>query len=516
MWVAGFGVLTLLLFVLMPTWLSRRIAIRNVLLVTMDSTRADALSCYGGLGVETPNLDRIAREGVRFARCSTVTPVTLPSHCSIFTSTWPLVHGVRRDQGVGLGDAGATLAEMLSRARFRTSAVVGSAVLRQTSGLDRGFADYAAVPSSDDAYAAAAGRPAGEVTDRALEILRKAGKQPFLLWANYHDPCLAMLPLGGDTSRPTAGPELVRSYAAAIGAMDAEVGRLVRALDSLQIAGKTLVVVAGAHGEDLGTHGEKGHGCFLHESTLHVPLILRCPGKILKNRVIEDRVQTIDLMPTVLDYLGQIAAPGAQGRSLRPLVLKMTRGEPPVSFAETDVPTEVFGLASLRSLTAGPWKYIDSPDPELYNLDRDPGETRDLASERPEEAAAMRKQLAAAMNSALQTKAGGDRRITPGDGDLELLRSISYIGKTGVPTAGSGRSAADRTKSPRTHRETIGRYTDAWLLLANGRHAEAEALLRTILAELPDAPYPLRDLASVRAASRDAATPAPPGAGQSR
>ena len=515
-WIAGFAVLTVLLFVFVPAWLSRQAAIRNVLVVTMDSTGADALTCYGGPAAQTPSLDRIAREGVRFARCTTVTPVTLPSHCSIFTSTWPLVHGVRRDWGAKLGDAVETLAEVLGRAGFQTSAIVGSAVLRQISGLDQGFAAYTAVQASSDSHAATAGRPAKEVTDRAIDFLRGMRRQPFFLWANYHDPCLATFSVVAGTAAAPAGPDLAQAYSAAIRTMDTEIGRLVHALDSLQLGSRTLVVITGAHGEDLAAHGEKGHGCFLYESTLHVPLILRCPSKILKNRVIEDRVQTIDLMPTVLDYLRQMAAPAAQGRSLRPLILKATTGEPPAAFAETDVPSEVFGLASLRSLTADKWKYIDSPDPELYNLAQDPGETKNLAAERPDEVTAMRKRLAAAVNAATRTLAGGNRGITPSAEDLELLSSITHIGKSGGPATGSDRDSTDRTKAPRAHVEAIGRYADAWRLVMNARYAEAEAPLRAVLADLPEAPYPLRDLRLVLEELGGATRAVPQGAAGAR
>ena len=430
---------------------------------------------------ENPNLDRLVAQGARFTNCTSASPIGLPAHCTIFTSTWPLVHGVRRDHGTRLTDPNETLAEMLARAGYQTAAIPGSPELPETSGLNQGFAVYAAGQESEGAPGAELTGPRGDRSgNRAAAGRSKKG--PFFIWANYHDPGFPF------SSPPYSGAGIAEAYAKSVTSMDAEVGRLVKGLDDAGLGEKTIVVVVGAHGERLGEHGERGHGCFLYESTLHVPLLLRCPGRIPKGRVVEQRVRTIDLLPTILDYLGRPAAPLAQGRTLRPLMQRKEIRDDRPAFAETDMPADAFGLASLRSLSTDEWKYIDSPDPELYNLAQDPGEGKNLAADRPEILDSMRKQLSSALVAAAQTETGEDRgidaqRTGPRAAEIGWLHCVPQS-----PDIAEARSRPDSSSAPRAHVEAISRYAEARNFISKGEYGEAEAALRAVLSDLPALP----------------------------
>ena len=294
----------------------------NVLLITLDTTRADHLSCYTPpytkAPVESPHLDSLAARGVRFAHATAQVPLTLPSHASIMTGAYPEVHGVRDMGGFVLNKTNTTIATVTHDAGFATAAFVGSLVLSRRMGFANGFATYDDDMGGSREEGQLPGiypeRRAAVVTDHALSWLRRNGGKRFFLWAHYYDPHAPY-----DPPQPFKTTYAKDLYSGEIAYTDEQVGRLLDGLEKQGLGSRTVVVAMGDHGESLGEHGEMTHGIFIYESTMHIPLIIAGPG-IPANKVVEEQVRSIDVMPTVLDFLHLSPAKEAQGVSLRLLI----------------------------------------------------------------------------------------------------------------------------------------------------------------------------------------------------
>jgi arylsulfatase A-like enzyme len=348
----------------------------NVVIITLDTTRADRLSPYGFMNVSLPHLERLAREGVVFDQATSVAPMTLPAHTSLFTGLLPPRHGVRDNADPPLAESQTTLAEVLRARGFRTGAFVGSVVLDPDRGLQQGFDEYRAP--------AARQRRADAVVDDALRWIDTVAGSPYLLWAHFYD-----------AHRPYEPPEPYGSlyghnpYVGEIAFVDSQIGRLLDALNMRHLMDRTVVVVAGDHGESLGDHGEQDHGVFIYESVLRVPFIIRTDA-ISPTRV-GDVVRLTDVMPTLLDLLG-IPAPRTDGVSLVELLTGKRRTLDLEAYSESEYPRRL-GWSPLRAVRDGRFKLIEAPRPELYDLERDPFEQRNVYVERPATAAAMRRRL---------------------------------------------------------------------------------------------------------------------------
>src|SRR5690348_7666490 len=263
----------------------------NVLLITMDTTRADHLSCYAPDGAKTPHLDALAARGVRFAHATAQVPLTLPSHACIMTGAYPTVHGLRDMGGFVLTPDHPTLASIATSAGFATAAFVGSRVLSRHFGISNGFATYdddMTGKTEEGLPGAFPERPASVVTDRALEWLKRNGSKKFFLWAHYYDPHAPY-----DPPEPYHRTYSKDPYSGEIAYTDEQVGRIFDWIDKAGLSSRTLIVVTGDHGESLGEHGEMTHGIFLYDSTLHVPLIM-AGADVPPHKVIEDQVRSID------------------------------------------------------------------------------------------------------------------------------------------------------------------------------------------------------------------------------
>jgi arylsulfatase A-like enzyme len=383
-------------------------------IVTLDTTRADRLPAYGFAGVATPALDALARDGVVFERASTVAPLTLPAHTSLFTGLYPSRHGVRDNASDALPAGGArTLAEMLQARGFRTSASVGSVVVAADRGLARGFDTYRDVAPDPRSGGVRRQRPANEVVDAALSSLdgRRAGT-PFFLWVHLYDAHQPYAP-----PEPFASAYAADPYLGEIAFADAQLARLLGSLASRGLMDRTAVIVAGDHGESLGEHGEQTHGLSLYESVLHVPGVPagRAAG----------RVSLVDVMPTVLDLMG-IEAAGTDGMSLMPVMTGRPGPRDRDIFAESLFPLR-FGRGPLRAVMNDRFKFIDAADPRLYDLASDPGEKRSLYIDRPA--------LAAAMARALDARGEGQATsLTAIDAPLrDRLASLGYAGTSAGP-----------------------------------------------------------------------------------
>ena len=398
----------------------------GVVIITLDTTRADRLSAYGFMDAAMPHLDRLAREGVVFDQATSPAPLTLPAHCSLFTGLFPPAHGVRDNADRPLSSEHTTLAEILRAQGFRTGAFVGSVVLDADRGLAQGFDTYSGVVdtgTSERAPGPPRRRPGDEVVTEAIRWIERIDDSRFFVWAHLYDP-----------HRPYDPPEPFRSrytdpYTAEIAFADAQIGRLLETLDRRKLLDRTIVVVAADHGESLGDHGERDHGIFVYESVLHVPLIIRAPN--VSPRRVADVVRLVDLMPTMLDLLGVPHRP-VDGKSLTGVL----HGEPQHveldAYSESQYPLR-FGWSPLRALRAGRYKLIEAPRPELYDLDQDPFEQRNIYEERRDLARAFEHRLATFERAiAARPRDGATDPLPPGE-LRQRLTSLGYIGSGAYP-----------------------------------------------------------------------------------
>ena len=355
----------------------------NVLLITMDTTRADHLGCYGFTLARTPSLDRLAAEGVRFTDAIAAAPITMPAHSSILTGLYPPAHGVRDNGSYALPDKAVTLAERLKAAGYRTQAVVSALVLNRRYNLTQGFDGY-----DDDLWAEdepklfmIRDRKAPKTADRALRWLAgwaaERPRRPFFLWVHFFDPHQPYQAPAAEVAR-AASP-----YDAEIAMVDSAVGRLVDDLRQRRLLDDTLVVVTADHGESLGEHGEKTHAIFIYDATVRVPLLVRYPRLFPRGRTYTGPVRSVDIVPTVLAALHLPGGRETQGVDLLPAV----HGDVPPpdlpQYSESLLSEVGFGMAPLYGLRHGGTKWIRAPEPEVYDLKGDPHELRNLYSASP-------------------------------------------------------------------------------------------------------------------------------------
>jgi len=435
--------------------------IENVLIVTLDTTRADYLWAYGSAYVETPALDRLAREGIVFEQATTSAPLTLPAHCTLFTGLLPPHHHVRDNADRALADTQTTLAEALRTRGMRTAAFVGSIVVGQDRGLTQGFDTYSAPTATG--VREGNRRPGQVVVDDALAWLKQETHSPFFAWVHLYD---AHAPYA--VAEPYRTRYQGASYLGALAVLDAQVARLVEALEARHALDRTLIIVAGDHGESLGDHGEDGHGIFVYQSTLHVPLIMRVPG--LTPRRVPDVTRLADVMPTVLDLL-HLPKPSMDGVSLSGLMTGRTKHLDLDAYSESAYPRR-FGWSELHALRAGRFKYISAPKPELYDLDADPGEQHNIVNERT----ALGSVMAAKVNALAETDAPDGPTIAGVDADASSrLAALGYVahGTERVTRAPSPAASAIDPK------DCIGRYNEVvraqsadW---ASPSHADGDA-----------------------------------------
>jgi tetratricopeptide (TPR) repeat protein len=406
----------------------------NLLLVTIDTLRADRLHAYGYAAIDTPVTDRLAKEGVVVEDATVQAPQTRPSHVSILTGRYPYEHGVRDNFSPPLKADVPTLATILQAKNYDTAAFLGGYPLEASSGLNRGFAVY------DDHFRGAgqsgaqtmAERRGDLVVDSALRWLRKPRVRPFFAWVHLYDPHSPYEPPAPFDKRYAGRP-----YDGEVAYADAQVGRLIEFLDAKGLRGRTLVVVTSDHGEGLGDHGEDEHLLFIYDSTLRVPLLWSWPGVVAAGARIPGQFRSVDIVPTVLDLLGapRVATTGVSRATVLKPGARLPDNE---SYAESLYGSLHFGYAPLRALRAEGWKYVEAPRAELYNLKDDPGESKNLLELRGEVAGRMRDRLAAF------DKGGGiDAALAvPADaGVIERLVALGYVGG-GPARSGTGGSAA--------------------------------------------------------------------------
>jgi choline-sulfatase len=411
----------------------------NVLLVTIDTLRADHVGCYGDAQALTPTLDALAARGVRFGTAVAHVPLTGPSHASILTGLGPLGHGFRENAGFVLPAQVRSGADDFRQAGYRTAAFVSAFPLDRRFGFDRGFETYDDhLPKGNDPRRTPyVERFADATTEAALRWLEApaAGPsgRPFFLWVHYYDPHAPYEPPGEFATRFRTAP-----YDGEVAFADQQLGRLLHALEAQGVLARTLVLAMSDHGEGLGEHGEGTHGLFVYDSTLRVPFIVAGPG-VAAGRVSPTVARGIDVLPTLLDYAGVPVRPEIEGRSLRPAIDGRAMDDAP-AYAETLYPQREFGWAPLFAWRTARHKMIEAPRPELYDLEKDPGETENLAPRDDARLADMRQKLDVVL---ARTAPAATAEVDPEA--AERLRALGYVaGGGGAPgPAAKGASLRD-------------------------------------------------------------------------
>ena len=452
-----------------------------VILISIDTLRADHLSAYGYRRISTPNIDSFARQGTLFTAVSSQVPLTLPSHTSLFTSTYPFQNQIEENaERVPVGRV--TLASVLRSHGYRTAAFIGSVFLETELGLDRGFEDYdspfhfqAFSPISGSMFFGGGRRNPYSVRDRRDGALVLGAARRWLA-ANRGQPAFVFVHLF-DLHKPYLPRP---SYDASLEYVD----RLLGAFKQALIAGgwwqRSLVVLLSDHGESLGDHGEFSHGYFIYQSTLWVPLIFHWPAGTSGHTPRDARpAGLLDVAPTILDSLGIPAPPSFEGTSL-------LRGAPPTVYSETVYEHDAFGWSPLRSLRVGAYKYIEAPRPELYNLQEDPHESNNLFRADSAKARALRGELTKLLAAHTPERPASPGAISPRT--RALLASLGYL--SGGPRPASASAAPD----PKDRLAEYRLYDDAQTALFNRRLDQAAAILRRLLARDPHNTLARRDL----------------------
>jgi arylsulfatase A-like enzyme/Flp pilus assembly protein TadD len=417
-----------------------RPAIRNVLLISIDTLRADRVSAYGFPRPTTPNIDAVAREGALFKNVRTPVPMTLPAHVSMLTGTLPPTHGLRDNLQSRLPEGSLTLAEMLKARGLTTGAVVSSFVLDRRFGTSQGFDTY------DDRFQAV--HKVGDLSERkgdeaarvAREWLDAHKDKPFFLFVHLYDPHEPY-----DPPEPFASQWKDHPYEGEVAFADHGVGQVVEKLKQLGLYDSTLVVITGDHGEMLGEHGELNHGFFIYEGALRVPLVVRVPKSGAAGRQIDHPASLIDIVPTVLSLVGADVPKEVQGVDLSPWIAgRGAGGGARPLYAETVTPTRYYGANSLLAVIADGWKYIETTRPELYDLKTDPAEAVNLLAREPARADALGRTLVAILTAAGRAPGPAPESAALDEESRQRLAALGYLGRGGDASShGFDRSKED-------------------------------------------------------------------------
>jgi len=459
----------------------------NVLLITMDTTRADHLRAYGHTGVETPNLDSLAQRGVLFSHAITPSPSTLPAHSSIHTGLYPFHHGARANGTFRLTEDVQTLAETFKAAGYRTGAAISAFVLDGRFGLPQGFDDYnddltKGVKHSPHMFRERPAELTNEVVFRWLDKNAQAGK--FFYWAHFFDPHAAYLP-----------PEPYRSkyahdrYSGEIAYTDAQIGKLLEKLEALGVRDRTLVVVTADHGEGLGEHGEQTHALLMYDATLHIPMIYSAPPPFPQGRRASDRASLVDVMPTILDLVDVAAPPDLDGRSLR----EPAPAGPRALYIENLSTQVLHGWAPLLGVHRSDYKFIHAPIPELYDLRSDPRELVNRYEAEPAIAADLLAQLRGFVGDDPYMGTAAQQNLPLDPETEDLLRSLGYVftAKKAVPATPD--SYRLNPKDMVSHWEKVQAAVHQHI---SGEVAEAIRNLEQALDEVPEDRWARQVLAS--------------------
>lgn len=457
---------------------SHRAPVRdNILLITIDTLRADHLGCYGYKDIHTPTIDALARDGVRFEHATAQVPLTWPSHAAILTGTYPFQNGVQDFTSRALSPQFQTIAQGLKRRGYTTAAVVSTFVLDRSWGLARGFDYY------DDAFAGsqfleadvgALERKAEPSVTHAIQWLQnswlKKARAPFFLWLHLYDPHTPY-----DPPEPYLSQYRRQPYDGEIAYTDHELARLISWLKAHKLYASSLIILLSDHGESLGEHGESEHGLFIYNSTVHVPLIVKPPaGSGRKPSVVNEPVETVAVAPTIFEVL-RISDP-IQKQFQSKSVFANTAASTVASYSESFYPFSYFGWSPLHALENQQYHYIDAPDPELYDLLTDPEEKNNIAAKHEAILDVLKEQLRQRLARKLDVRS---TEVAPGISPdaAEKLRALGYFAY-GAPVA-----AVDlnhQLVDPKSRLWEFNGILHAGVLFQAGNYEEGKALLESI------------------------------------
>ena len=451
----------------------------NVILITLDTTRADRIGCYGFPDIETSAIDVLASRGVRFDRCFAQTPLTLPSHTSIMTGTLPVFHGVRDNGGFLVPQQLTTMAELFRDKGYETGAFIAAYVLDSKWGLNQGFDTYFDRFDLSKFKKISLGtvqRPANEVLDEALPWLESKKREKFFAWIHLYDPHTPYEPPPPYDERYAKHP-----YLGEIAFTDSQVGRVWQFLEENDLARSTFLVVAGDHGESLWEHEEASHGFFVYQGAIHVPLIFVTPFARFQGRS-SARVSTLtDILPTVCDMAGLAVPAEVQGHSLVPYFSRPGRGGEALAYSETYYPRFHYGWSELKAVQNAKYKLILAPVPELYDLIEDPREEKNLVYLRKDvyeklkvEAEAF---IAASGRNAYETDYSKIDEET-----REKLAALGYIGSFADPAKLKGKTLGN----PKEKIAVFNELSRAREMGMAGKPDEAIAIIQKIISSDPD------------------------------
>ena len=450
---------------------SARTSLPDVYLITIDTLRADHVGCYGYKQVETPALDALAADGVRFTQAFTHSPITNTSHITILTGLLPSVHGVT-DFGVPLSPQHVTAAELLKKRGYQTAAFIGAVILDSNTlapGLDRGFDFYDNFPAKTETKQrwGRVERRGMEVVEHAEAWFEKHRTGPHFVWVHLYDPHDPYEP-----PPPFSEKYKDHLYDGEIAYADHAVAHWIAFLKKVGVYDNAIIVITGDHGEGLGEHGEETHGLFLYDSTLHVPLILKIPAAAHHGAVIDVQVRTTDILPTILSATGVAAPAELNGESLLPLIeqTKTAQGPNRALFGETDYPLR-WGWAPLRALRAGNTKLIEAPRPELYDLQADPKELKNL--------------------------------YAPDAAKLQTMQAEMAQWKAKVPPPSNSAKPGETLPDPKDKIEVQNLLHNAMLASDDNRSSDARQFLEKALQLDPSSPTALRQLGELELGARD-------------
>lgn len=456
----------------------------NLLLVSIDTLRADRLGCYGYKKVQTPHIDRLAMEGVRFATAVSPVPLTLPSHCTILTGTYPPYHGVRDNVGYKLAESRTTLAEILKKQGYRTAAFIAAFVLNAKFGLHQGFDLY------DDRIAGssrpgpvinlnAVERTAGEVVSRTIEWVKAGSSSPFFLWVHLFDPHDPYEP--PSDFRKTYGD---RPYDGEIAYADQELGKLLSLLRQKHMYENTIIVLLGDHGESFGEHQEWTHGYFIYDTTLLVPLIIKPAVPGFAGKVVTEQVSLADVVPTILQLLRLPGPTELQGRGMLDLMKGKTAGWPGAVYCESHYPAQ-FGWSPLVGLRRRDAKYIRAAKAELYRLQEDPGEKSNRFFAQPEMAKEMQAAITKLESLYADPSAGKTSRTSMDPRRLDALRSLGYVGSPVVPSLPAKDEGKPGGADPKDKLPVYQMISAGSQDVAAGRYRQAIPVFQKVLLQEP-------------------------------
>lgn len=451
----------------------------NYVLITVDTLRADRIHCYGFPYVDTPTMDLFASRGVLFERCIAQTPLTLPSHTSLMTGTYPLFHGVRDNGGFLVPQELLTLAEILKGQNYQTAAFVASYVLDSKWGIDQGFDYYFDQFDLSKYKSISLGnvqRRGDEVVDEALKWLDEHKHKQFFTWVHLYDPHTPYEP-----PSPFKEKHPNRPYLGEIAFTDSQLGRLWGYMEQNDLVENTILIFASDHGESLGEHQESTHGFFVYQAGIHVPLIFVTPFEHLQGIRRDDVVSLVDIMPTILEMDEATIPTQIQGKSLLPLFFDGERTEERFAYAETYYPRLHYGWSDLKSIQEGRFKLIIAPELELYDLIDDPREQKNLVSTQPEETRRLMRTAEEFIENSTQGAFDLDYQHIDEE-TRQKLAALGYIGTFSDQSSLEGKSLA----SPR---EKIGIFNQLsqvkeWML--EDRYDEAVAQITRIINEDPE------------------------------